>query len=118
MRRSLKALAVVLLLAGYSAGALATYGARQVGWLTEKAQATPQALRVADLIAQGPGDNLHVELTDLAFGKPVVVDDGVLGKVTWIPIAPAGDAESSPPVVILRTRLARDQAQLDELLRR
>jgi hypothetical protein len=118
MRRLLKALAVVLLLAGYAVGALATYGARQVGWLTEKAQATPQTLRVADLIAQGPGDNLHVELTDLAFGKPVVVDDGVLGKITWVPIAAAGDTESSPPVVILRTRLARDQAQLDELLRR
>jgi hypothetical protein len=103
------------------AGFLLGPAALVVAWqllMVSGADPTPQQLSVAQLIDKGPDGNLHVELTDLAFGQPVVEQDGGQWKGVWIPVRPADAKSTADRLVFFRTERVQSQAELDELLRR
>src|SRR5262249_24114380 len=69
-------------------------------------------------IEKGPGDNLHVELTDIAFGPPVIEREAEQWRWVWIPVYPAGSSTTATnPAVILKANGVHEQAQLDALLK-
>ncbi len=104
--------------AGLLFGAAAAYVAWQIQMVAGPAAPTPQTLSLAELIAKGPGKNLHVELTDVAFGPPTVETQGDRWECVWIPLRPAGQAKAPPaPAVLLRASRPRGQAQLDDLVK-
>src|SRR5262249_746470 len=78
----------------------------------------PQSLPVAELLAKGPGKNLHVQLTDLAFGKPLIEEEEQRWKTVWVPVLPAGRTGKPADRAVYLRAYVTDQAQLDELLRR
>jgi hypothetical protein len=111
------ALCAVGMLAGFLLGPAALVVAWQL-LMVSGADPTPQPLSVAQLIDKGPGGNLHVELTDLAFGEPVVVEDGGDWKAAWFPVRPADTKVPAAKLVFFRTEHVESQAELDDLLRR
>jgi hypothetical protein len=80
---------------------------------------TPQTMTVADLIDKGSGENLHVELTDLAFGNPVIEQtENHDWQQVWVPVLPAGSGKTTPKqTVLLRAGWITKQSQLDEFLK-
>jgi hypothetical protein len=71
-------------------GILAWLGGQQLS-IYKQGSATPQDIRLADLAEHGPGNNIHVRVTDFTFGKHLVVEEkrGRWNRV-WIPMLPAG----------------------------
>jgi hypothetical protein len=54
--------------------------------LTSLGKAEPQTLTAAKLSAEGPGDNIHVKLTDFAIGENFVYEEKYGSwNVVWIP---------------------------------
>lgn len=113
----LRLLVPVGVIAGLVLGPCGLILAWQLDTVSAAAQPTPQTLSVAELAEKGAGDNLHVELTDLAFGKPVVDVKEGRWLYVWVPIEPAGKGSGKPVrAVFLRTTTPKDQEQLDGLL--
>jgi hypothetical protein len=103
---------------GFWLGLAAVYVAYQLQTVSALAAPAPQTLTVADLLDKGPGKNLHVQLTDLAFGKPLIEEEQHPWKRVWVPVLPAGRAgKPSERAVYLRADVT-DQSQVDELLAR
>src|ERR1043166_4029364 len=72
---------------GFWLGLVAAYGAAQLQTISSLAALEPQTLPVAELLAKGPSGNLHVQLTDLAFGKPIIEEDEYhQWKTVWVPV--------------------------------
>ena len=117
----MQSLRSVLCTVGMVAGFLLGPAALVVAWqllMVSGADPTPQQLSVAQLIDKGPGGNLHVELTDLAFGQPLVEQDGGQWKGVWVPVRSADPKAPTDRLVFFRTERVRNQAELDELLHR
>jgi hypothetical protein len=76
---------------------------------------TPQPLTLAELIARGPGDNAHVELTDFQFGKPIIEQRGQQWRWVWLPLEPAGKKAPGGRPVFLQLGDSPDQARLDQV---
>ena len=51
----------------------------QINIVAGKALPEPQSLRLAELVKEGAGENIHVALSDFTAGKPVIIEekDGV-----------------------------------------
>ncbi len=99
-------------------GAIAVFAAWQLQMVAGPAQPTPQTLSAAELIDKGPGDNLHVELTDFTFGQPAIEKTDNVWLRVWVPVQP--DFPGTKPAertLLLRADGVSNQAQLDELLR-
>jgi hypothetical protein len=103
---------------GFWLGLAAAYVAAQLQTISGVAAPEPQTLTVAELLAKGPGKNLHVQLTDLAFGKPLIEEEEHQWKTVWVPVLPAGRAGKPADRAVYLRAYVTDQAQLDELLRR
>jgi hypothetical protein len=103
---------------GFWLGLAAAYVAAQFQTVAGLAAPEPQALPVAELLAKGPGKNLHVQLTDLAFGKPLIEEEENQWKTVWVPVLPAGRAGKPAERAVYLRAYVTDQSQLDELLGR
>jgi len=84
-----------------------------------RGSATPQRVQHDDLVVRGPGDNIHVTITDFTFARGHVVeeDDGTWKRV-WIPMNPARVAGLNDRRVVVRTNNIRSKADLEEFYRR
>jgi hypothetical protein len=60
----------------------------------------PQVIRLADLEAQGPGDNIHLTVTDFRFGPNFVAEEkrGQWNRV-WIPVFPEGQQQDDKKAI-------------------
>jgi hypothetical protein len=105
--------------AGLWGGLTAAYLACQFHMVSGAATPEAQTLSVAELLKKGPGKNVHLHLTELAFGKPVILEHPQQqGKTIWVPVLPEPrPAKPTERAVYFRARAA-DEAQLEELLRR
>jgi hypothetical protein len=98
------------------AGLLAWFGwhFRDYGW---KLGLTPQALSAADLVANGPGNNFKVRLSDCHLGEPLV--ETFKGNVTdaWFPVyisPPArGDKGPAIPPIFYHRTVSEPAAELE-----
>src|SRR5689334_23024683 len=93
-----------------------------VGWqgylVRSQSQAAPQQIRAADLGNKGPGDNIHVILTDFEFDKKYVVEEK-RGRwsLVWLPVFPKGKAHQAKELrVVVRTGSVRDDAEAKRFL--
>jgi hypothetical protein len=83
--------------------------------LLQQGKPTPQQLRVGELAANGPGDNIHVTLTDFDFGDGYVVErkNGRWNRV-WIPAFPDDQAGQVNEIkVLVTTSRVKDEAELE-----
>lgn len=73
-------------------------------------QEEPQTISLADLVKNGPGDNLRVKITEAQLGKPVrEVTKGY--HTAWFPVYEKGRAaDDNPPVVLMVKDLSTDEA--------
>jgi hypothetical protein len=108
----------LLTVAGFWIGLAAAYAACQLQTLSGVAAVEPQPLTVADLLTKGPGKNLHVRLTDLTFGKPLIEEEDHHGKTVWVPVLPAGATGKPTERAVYLRAYVHDQSQLDQLLGR
>jgi hypothetical protein len=88
-----------------------------LGWqqrtLLQQGSATPQQIRLADLTARGPGDNIHVTVTDFVFGEQYVVEKkGSRWNRVWIPMFPAEQQGGGDIKVLMKTFHIADEGQL------
>lgn len=99
---------------------LAVLGA-QAQAIAAVAHPTPLSLTVAQLLEKGADDNLHVELKQFTFGRPVVEKDGKRWLGVWLVLQPAGrtprSGHATYTAAVLWTPRIQDQDQLDDLLR-
>ncbi len=103
------------LLVGLPLGCLLLYWTMMLKGITDKTEPTPLAVSVAQLAEKGAPANLHVTVTDLAFGRPVV-ESGQEGWVcVWLPVQPAAAPEGAPRPAIFFRADVHDQAALDQL---
>jgi Zn-finger nucleic acid-binding protein len=94
-----------------------------IGWqkktLAGLGLATPQDIRVADLAAKGPGNNIHVRVTDLEFGLNYVFEEKNKRWTTvWIPLFPTGADLKGQPKVLLKTYKASGPPEVDQMAMR
>jgi hypothetical protein len=74
----------------------------------------PQKIRLEDLARNGPGDNIHVRVTDFVFGDGYVVQKkrGNWAAV-WVPMFPVGQHPVAGEIKILvKSYNVRDEGQL------
>src|SRR6516225_3705915 len=127
--RFLRILVIVLGLAGgLPLGFMLLLTTMQVRSLAEAARETPDVLPAAQLARKGAPDNLHVELTDFTFGKPVAEKSEDGGLSVWLPVEPPHEPKKPPkkgkkakkktptPTIFYRANF-RDQAALDEFVK-
>jgi hypothetical protein len=98
----------------YFYGALSLIGAGLLGWFGWhfrdygwKLGLTPQTLSAAELVAEGPGNNLNVRLTDCHLGEPVVETFKDSITDAWFPVyvtppASTGKQKEIPPIIYHR----------------
>jgi hypothetical protein len=74
---------------------------------------TPREVRLADLERDGPGDNIHVRVTDFVLAPNYVVEKkrGTWNRV-WIPLLPADQPGRREVKVIARVFDVADESQL------
>lgn len=123
MSRSLiqKLDAVVVLSAALAVAAAGLCGLAlwQEQTLASLARPTPQRMTLQQLVAQGPGDNIHVTVTEFSFAPDWVFEERQ-GKWTrvWIPLHPGTDAADADEFqVIARTADAPDEAAVEQFYR-
>jgi hypothetical protein len=112
------ALAILMLLFGF----ILVMWSRQEQGLADRARPEPQVLRLEQLIANGPGDNVHVEITEFDFGAGYVVEEeNGSWKEVWIPVYPApggvrnaADPPRSPFRVVAKLGKPNSTAELDQ----
>lgn len=112
-------LGLALACLGFVSSALFLYYGWQMRTLSRSARAEPQQISADALIKNGPGDNLHVEIANFQFGKPVIDQTGAQWDRVWVPIIPQVSGKvkiAAKPVLFFRTTHIRNQAQLDEFL--
>jgi hypothetical protein len=99
---------VIVLLAAAGLGGLALW---QEQTLASLASPTPQKITLQQLIDNGPGDNIHVTVTQLQFGLDWVYEEkNQRWERVWIPIYPDRNAELRKEFhVIVRTSDTPDE---------
>jgi len=92
--------------------------------LAAAAKPTPQKISLADLIANGPGDNIHLQLTDvdlLADQTVIETESQNLGEArwtyAWIPAVPAQSLGRGNVRIIVGTNRANNDAELASFAR-
>lgn len=103
---------VLLLLAATGLCGLALW---QEQTLASLASRTPQKITLQQLIASGPGDNIHVTVTQLRLGLDWIYEEkGDQWTRVWIPLYPDQNAELQREFhVIVRTSDAPDEASVE-----
>jgi hypothetical protein len=102
------------------AGVVVLFGAFQLHQAQQQAQPEPQTMTLKQLVESGPGDNAHVELMDVCFGNPIIEENGAQWRSVWLPLyvtKPVAN-RAQPPTVVMHVSQIRDQAGLDEFLKR
>ena len=117
--RFVRLLLIVLGLAvGLPLGCLLLFVTVEVKMVAKDTRPTPQTLSAAQLADKGDAENLHVELTDFTFGKPVIENDERGWKCAWLPVEPAPRPKKAAKHVLFFRADVHDQAALDEVLKR
>lgn len=118
MRKIIGFVGIVAMAVGFPVAIVALVAASQLDSITGAAKLEPQAMRLSELAKNGPGDNVHVELSDFNFGKPVIQEakDGKWAAV-WVPLYTGRPTKGQNPPAFLHTALIHDQAALDALLK-
>jgi hypothetical protein len=114
MNRQFEGFLILVILVGLTAGGIVGWLGWQQRLLLEQGSATPQQIRLADLAAKGPGNNIHVMVTDYVFGPLPVIEKkrGQWNRV-WIPLYPAGQKENPADIkVIVRSFNLHNDAEL------
>jgi hypothetical protein len=111
--RILVGLATVVTLA---ATLLLTFLATRVGAVAGKARPEPQQIKLADLLKGGPGDNLHVTLTNFSFGAPIADPFADHWEGAWVPLYAGRRTDGAPPALFY-SRRTKSRAELDEILK-
>lgn len=95
--RILMMVAVIAFLAGFGCLIAGIYEYK----LSRGSSPTPQTISCADLITKGPGNNLHVIVTNFVLRRDAFVVSGGDRKTYWntayVPVVPAGDPRDSLP---------------------
>src|SRR5579871_4042788 len=101
MRRLALSLLPLLLLAAVGGGGFLLYGGWQDWRIYTSGDPEPQEIRAADLAANGPGDNVHVKVTDFTLGAGYTITQR-WGKWTcvWIPLFPDGEKQEDVRVIV------------------
>src|SRR5437879_4271684 len=70
----------------------------QINIVAGKALPEPQSLRLAELVKEGAGENIHVALSDFTAGKPVIIEEKDGGwKAVWVPLYPGPRVRNGTP---------------------
>jgi hypothetical protein len=119
MNERLKGLLTLLALGGLVGGGIVGFLGYQEWIVFSRGSPTPQRIRLADLTARGPGDNVHVEVTDFVWGQNCVTEtkQGKWNRV-WIPIFPSGAAEQGQVRALVKTFHVADEGQLHQMVGR
>src|SRR5436309_704210 len=117
MRPLLRLLAAAATVVTLSTTILLTLLAARIGAVAGKARPQPQAITLADLIKNGPGDNLHVALGDFSFGAPVANPFADRWEGAWVPLYAGRRTDGTPPA-LLYARRTKSRAELDEIDRK
>jgi hypothetical protein len=118
--RLVRLLLLVLGLAvGLPLGGLLLFVTVELKTAAREMQPTPQVLSAAQLADKGTAENLHVELTEFTFGKPVIEKGEQGWKYVWLPVEPTPrpKKKAAKHALFFRAEVA-DQAALDEVLKR
>lgn len=116
----IRGLIKAFLLVGMVAGLIILFGAYQLHQAQQQAQPEPHTITLKEFIQNGLGDNAHVELTGIFFGKPIIEKNGNPLRSVWLPLyVTKPPAQEAPrPAVILHVSQIADQAALDEFVKR
>jgi hypothetical protein len=115
--RLMKFLAGIGTVVTLSSTLVLTVLAARVGSVAGKAQPQPQQITLAQLVENGPGDNLYVTLTDFSFGAPVVDQFADEWPGAWVPLYVGHRTNGTPPALYY-SRRTRNRAELDEFLKK
>jgi hypothetical protein len=92
-----------------------------IGWqqrtIASLGRPEPQTIRLADLAGNGPGDNVHVTVTDFTLGERYVAETkrGRWNRV-WVPLFPARSAQKPGEVrVVVKSFKIPDEEALRQL---
>lgn len=87
-----------------------------LGWqqwsLFSQGKETPQRIKLADLAAKGPGDNIHLEITDFWLaerGYCELTEGGSWSRI-WFAMEPLEAQDGAPVRVLFRSDSIKDQA--------
>src|SRR5262245_38072482 len=116
MRPLLKLLAAIATVFTLTATVALTLLAARIGAVAGKARPEPQAIKLADLVKNGPGDNLHVSLNDFSFGAPIADQFSDDWTGAWVPLYPGHRSDGTPPALYF-SRRTKSRAELDEILK-
>lgn len=88
-----------------------------------KAFHLPQTMTARELIANGPGENAFVRITDFRVSSAIWVESEKTTYATrwhsaWIPIGPSGEFTNSSYRILLKTKFVNNDSQLDDLSQR
>jgi hypothetical protein len=119
MNERLKGALILVALGGLVGGGIVGFLGYQEWIILSRGSPQPQRIRLADLTAKGPGDNVHVEVTDFSWGENCVTEEkhGKWNRV-WIPIFPGGAANQGQVRALVKTFSVADEGQLRQMLRR
>ena len=124
--KKLKGLSALLMLMCFGAGLMVFILAADEQSILSGGQADANTISLQNLIAQGPGTNTHVALTDFFFGKQYVFTTQLVRfNEVYVPIFPKGQAEDPRNLHLLlwirndrnsNLPLIETQQQLDEFV--
>src|SRR5262249_43546858 len=111
MRKLIGFIGIFGMVVGFPAAFVALFAGSQLDSVASSAKPEPHAMRLAELAKDGPGDNVHVELSSFTFGKPVIQEDKN-GKwsAVWLPLYSGRPSKGQTPPALLHTTLIHDQA--------
>lgn len=114
--QKIDAVVVILVIVLLAAAGLSSLALWQEQTLASLASPTPQKITLQQLIDNGPGDNIHVTVTQLQFGLDWVYEEkNQRWERVWIPIYPDRNAELRKEFrVIVRTSDTPDEAAANQ----
>jgi hypothetical protein len=118
MNRRFERVLILVGLVGIITGGLMEGYAWQLATLFSLGNATPGQVRLADLERDGPGNNIHVRVTDFVLPPNYVVDEtnGKWNQVC-VPMLPADQPGRRGIKVVARSFYIADEGQLQEFYR-
>jgi hypothetical protein len=119
MNERLKGLLTLVALGGLVGGGIVGFLGWQEWVVISRGAPTPQPIRLADLAANGPGNNVHVEVNDFVWGEDGVVEEknGKWNRV-WVPLFATAGPNPGPVRVLVKTFHVDNAQQLEQFKRR